>query len=241
VSAPHPRAWGLATSRLTAAELERFGALLDAAERRRAEALAPGPQRAAYVAAHGALRLLLSSMTGVDPRAWSFARGRHGKPCIDGSLQAGDVRFSLAHTDGFAAVAAAFGRDVGIDAEALDRAVDADGIAARHFTRRERGGLVRLGAAERRRRFFRLWTVKEAVLKAAGTGLRTPLDAFDVRLRPLGIVPHDPALGSPEHWSVRTFRATRRHVVAFAYRDERPDAGKIAVRLVRTNGAEMAC
>jgi 4'-phosphopantetheinyl transferase len=69
---------------------------------------------------------------------------------------------------------------VGIDVERLDRAVNVDLLAARCFSDSEVAALGRSGSA--RTYFVELWTLKEAFLKAAGSGLSQPLHSasFDV-------------------------------------------------------------
>jgi 4'-phosphopantetheinyl transferase len=76
------------------------------------------------------------------------------------------------------AVAAA---DVGIDIERPDtRGVDVDAFATRFFAPDETAALRQLAGRRKLRMFFRLWTLKEAFVKALGGGLRIPLDAFAV-------------------------------------------------------------
>ena len=212
------RLWGIDTSRFSPNDALGFEVFLDEPERHRAARFGAVAYRATYVLAHASARLLLSSMSGVDPGVLALRRTRRGKPFIDPAMNACGIRFSIAHTDGFAAVAAAFGRDVGVDVEAIDRSVEGARIAQRHFTPRERRELAELEGEAQHDRFFAFWTMKEAVLKAAGTGLHTPLDALDVYLAPARIATRHAALAAPGGWSVETFRPTRRHLVALAHR-----------------------
>ena len=64
-----------------------------------------------------------------------------------------------------------------MDVECIDRVVDIAGIAARFFSAGETAQLLALDGAARRSRFFELWTLKEALAKARGTGMA--LDAAD--------------------------------------------------------------
>jgi 4'-phosphopantetheinyl transferase len=71
-----------------------------------------------------------------------------------------------------------------VDVEAVRELCDADAIAARFFSPRERQCYLALDPRDRPLAFFRCWTRKEAFIKAVGDGLHFPLDAFDVSLAP---------------------------------------------------------
>ena len=160
---------------------------LSADEHARAARFAFPDDRARYIAAHDALRRLLARRMGVAPQDLVFDQGKHGKPFVAGVANPPD--FSLSHSAELAAVAIARrtgGRTcgVGIDIEAVrpvDLALAEEFFAAeevRELKRiREHGGDW-IGA------FFQLWTGKEAVVKAIGTGLSTPLDDLALCLHP---------------------------------------------------------
>jgi len=86
-----------------------------------------------------------------------------------GALPAARAHLSLARAGDLVAVAGRLDGPVGIDIEALDRVASAgfDDVA---FTARERTAIADADEPDLLR--GRLWTAKEALLKAAGTGLR---------------------------------------------------------------------
>lgn len=73
--------------------------------------------------------------------------------------------FSLSHSDGGLAVAVSRG-PVGVDLEKV-RSRDTDSLAQRVFTPEEMTAYTRLSAEEKTPFFFRTWTAKEALFKAA--------------------------------------------------------------------------
>jgi 4'-phosphopantetheinyl transferase len=139
-----------------------------------------GPHAAAeHVAAYALTRLLLSKIDGRPPASWSFARTPTGKPIVETASNRGALTFSRSHTGGFAAVAVTAGAEVGLDVERRDRRLDARQLSARYFLHSELCELQTLDDETARRRFLQQWTAKEALLKAAGTGLRE-LASIDV-------------------------------------------------------------
>ncbi|MFE5485766.1 4'-phosphopantetheinyl transferase family protein [Streptomyces sp. NPDC056527] len=170
--------------------------LLDAQERAKADSFTHRRDRSMYLAAHVGLRLVLADRLGVHPRGLRFGRDRcahcggpAGRPVLlDGP---GGLHFSLSHCAGVTLLGVA---DVlvGVDAEPLPGRRTVELCLARLHPR-EREELLRVPWAERPLRFCRLWTRKEAYLKALGTGLGRGLDRDY-----LGVGRQ----GRPEDWSV---------------------------------------
>jgi 4'-phosphopantetheinyl transferase len=159
-------------------------AMLSDSERRRAARLAFDRDRRRFVLARAELRRLLAARLGVRPRSIDLVYGPHGKPALGPGLAASGLRFNVSHRDDVAVYAFAWGREVGVDVEAVRLVHDADRIAARTFSRAEGAAYRALGPADRPLGFFRCWTRKEAFVKATGEGLSRPLGAFDVSLAP---------------------------------------------------------
>ena len=149
-------------------ELEEWAGrhpVLDRIERRRAEA---GGERGREARAGAVLlRLAVAARTGqspeeVDVRRWCATCGGtdHGRPRLSDGLAA-----SVSHSGGLVAVAVADSSWVGIDLEQV-RPVPAADLARVVFEAEERD-LVGDDLAV----FFDVWTVKEALAKASGSGI----------------------------------------------------------------------
>ena len=161
---------------------------LSAAERQRAARFALDRHRRRYIAARAQLRRLLGERLREAPEAIEFVYGRRGKPALAPRFAASELRFNLSHCGDVALYAFAQAREIGVDIEEVRPLRDADDVAARFFSPRERLDYRGLPAAERAQGFFNCWTRKEAFIKALGGGLHIPLGCFDVSL-----VPGEPA------------------------------------------------
>jgi len=136
--------------------------------------------RDSWQAAHSLVRLALGHYTGVNPRDLKFATGPHGKPEI--APPGSDLRFSLSHTRGFVGCAISKRALLGFDVEDVMRTLDR-GIAAQCLTEAETEFVRPDFSDDWRSRFFEIWTLKEAYIKALGLGLSIPLSGFEfVRL-----------------------------------------------------------
>jgi 4'-phosphopantetheinyl transferase len=152
-------------------------ALLSAVERGRADAFHFARDRALYTAAHAGLRRVLARELGAEPAELAFTVEEGGRPRLAGET---GLHFSLSHAGDRALVAVARTPRVGVDVEVARPGVDVERLAARNYTASERAELAALAGDERRSAFYRVWTRKEAYVKALGKGLFHPLDAFDV-------------------------------------------------------------
>ncbi len=147
-------------------ELGRLATLLDGPELARAERLRIPEARRRFIAARATLRSILGEVTAVDPRAVRFAYGEHGKPRLAG----GGPCFNASDSGDHVAVALA-SAELGVDLELLRRLERPEGLARRICTDDEHAAWTLLPDADRDAALLRLWTAKEAALKALGTGL----------------------------------------------------------------------
>jgi 4'-phosphopantetheinyl transferase len=114
-------------------------------------------------------RVLSEYAAEVDPAQWQFQASAEGRPSLAPPFDRSGLHFNLAHTEGVVAMAVCRHARVGVDVEKAGRAPLA--VAERYFSAAEVAQLHALPAEAQPRRFVKLWTLKEAYLKAMGTGL----------------------------------------------------------------------
>lgn len=119
-----------------------------------------------FTAARAALRTVLASTTGTTPEGIDFAFGPHGKPY----LAVGGPHFNASDSGDFVVIALSHA-EVGVDIEAHRRLARHERLADRVCTEQELELLRKTPREERHDLLLRLWTCKEAALKAIGTGL----------------------------------------------------------------------
>lgn len=161
---------------------ERLAATLSADERARARRLGCERQRRRFVVRRGWLRAILGAELGLAPAAVVLAEGEHGKPRLAGAERR--LRFSLSSSGGLAVYALAWDREVGIDVERLAPVPELPELAAHLFSPGERAHVRDLDGEARLAAFYRVWTRKEALVKAAGTGIAVPLAGIDTLAGP---------------------------------------------------------
>lgn len=156
---------------------------LSAEERSRADRFKSVTARHRFIVGRATLREILSRYLQVRPAEITIAYGPHGKPtlAVHPSLQ-----FNLSHSHDVALLAVRCGRPVGIDVERLDDSPDHVAIAAESFAVDEARSVATAAPADRTATFLRLWTRREAVLKALGVGLtgasQESVDAADAEV-----------------------------------------------------------
>ncbi|MGH2538787.1 MAG: 4'-phosphopantetheinyl transferase family protein [Candidatus Promineifilaceae bacterium] len=175
--------WLVRLDRLQPAQ-EQLRAVLSADEQAQAGRFRFEPDRQRYCAGRYALRTILGRYLALEPGRLAFSYTAYGRPLLAATYAGSGLRFSLSHSQGLFLLGVTRWREIGLDVEFLRRLPDAEKIAGRFFAAGERAALGRLPAADREEAFFRLWTCKEAYIKALGSGLFQPLDEFEVAFIP---------------------------------------------------------
>ncbi|WP_247563763.1 4'-phosphopantetheinyl transferase superfamily protein [Bradyrhizobium sp. 188] len=198
--------------------IREWRSCLDAAELARSDGFYFDADRITYIGAHWLLRNALAATGGLPPSQWRFVTGRHGKPQIDAALGRSDLCFNLSHSKGLVACAVATGVAIGIDVELISSTRAEFDIASRYFGVDEIALLRSKPPDEQSQTFFRLWTLKEALIKATGEGLHRALDSFSFSLDPTAVTFRSGDVEQAGAWVFFEYRPTLRHAMAVAMR-----------------------
>jgi len=152
---------------LPAEMLGRLALLLSADERSKAQAFKFPHLRDRYIAARGMLRQTLAGYLADDPAGLRFVTGDYGKPALAGDA----LHFNVSHTADALLIAIADIADIGVDIETVKPHRNLDSLAKRCFSEREYREWRQLAEEEQLLVFYRLWTKKEAFVKAVGRGI----------------------------------------------------------------------
>jgi 4'-phosphopantetheinyl transferase len=175
--------WCVFLDDVTEPELSTYRELASPDELLRCDRFLVAEAQRRYLVSRALVRTALSEYANVAPAGWAFAANPHGKPSI--LEPAGtELQFNVSHTAGLAVCAVTRGAEVGVDAEFVDQDFAAVSVARLSFTPEEAALLDAASPEERMRRFFQLWTLKEAFIKGIGRGLNLPMKEFSIRMDP---------------------------------------------------------
>jgi 4'-phosphopantetheinyl transferase len=177
---------------------------LSVAERSRAKGYRFDRDRRRFLSSRTLLRLLLSAYVDAPPAKLEFdttcrfCGELHGKPRLVGADP--DFDFSLAYAEGAFLLAISAAGPVGADIEAIPPLDSIDDLLLAAATAAEARAMSVMEAEDRRHALARLWTLKEAVLKATGHGLG--VDPRELELSGLDSAPR--LAGTPREWGTPT-------------------------------------
>ncbi|MBV1893979.1 MAG: 4'-phosphopantetheinyl transferase superfamily protein [Ilumatobacteraceae bacterium] len=152
--------------------------ILSEEERGRHRRYRRASDRDLFLAAHAVVRHVLSRYASIPPGEWVFETNQYGRPEIANLGVPRGLRFNLSHTDGMIALIVHDEVDTGVDVERVGRLDDLHSVSKTVFADSERSDFLALSEADQTERFYRLWTLKEAFIKAKGMGLSLPLKDF---------------------------------------------------------------
>jgi 4'-phosphopantetheinyl transferase len=167
-------------------ELDALFSLLSPDEKVRADRFYFEMDRNRFVVGRGLLRTIIGGYMDMAPSQVAFVYGNYGKPALGLGSWNKPLEFNLSHSKDLALYIFSWGHRVGIDVEYIRPMPDLDDFAEQFFSPRETEVLKSLSEEEKYDAFFKLWTCREAFLKAHGSGLTTPLNLVEISLEAEG-------------------------------------------------------
>lgn len=155
-------------------------ALLDAEETQRARRFVVEPPRRRFALCRAALRINLCERLHCRNEQLSFGYLEHGKPVAQVSGQRTPIGFNLSHSGRHGLIAIAAQEQLGIDVEERKPGRNFDGIGESVYGPAERRLLTKSKGPRKAAFFYQLWTLKEALIKALGTGFTLNPSTFEV-------------------------------------------------------------
>jgi len=154
-----------------------------------------------YIVAHALLRQSVSAIAGVTPDCVKIRRAQNGKPELLQDSVTTPIRFNLSHTEDMVMVALARDVEVGVDVERLDRKF-APEIVEYLCSAEEAQEISLLSTQHQSVAYIELWTLKEALVKASGQGLRVRINEIYCALNLPRLLRSGPLPERPTAWSV---------------------------------------
>ena len=154
--------------------------LLDDEERRRSDRFVVKGARRRFSLCRAALRINLCERLGCTNDNLSFGYLEHGKPFAKVNGAPSPVSFNVSHSGSHGLIGFAEHDGLGVDLE--ERAPDRnfDGIGSSVYGPAERRALTAATGPQKVDLFYRLWSLKEALIKALGTGFSLNPSRFEV-------------------------------------------------------------
>ncbi|XP_051150411.1 uncharacterized protein LOC127264885 [Andrographis paniculata] len=130
----------------------------------------------------------------INPKSLKFRRNIHGKPEVEwpfsNDLRPPPLHLNISHTSSLIACGVTVNSQIGVDMEEKDRSLrhSVIALARRYFTQDEVNFLEDISDPQiQRMEFIKLWTLKEAYVKALGKGFSgAPFKTFSIRFKGTG-------------------------------------------------------
>lgn len=176
-------------------------------------------------------RYQTNNNTVVDPRSLKFKKNLYGKPEVDWEVHDPKLQFNISHTDSLIACGVTVNVPVGIDVEDKTRKMRHDvlSLAKRFYSSEEVKFLSSIADTEaQREEFIKLWTLKEAYVKALGKGFSaSPFNTFSVTRSNAGSYS---LCGKAEGWKFMLLElAASSHYAAICIRGEEEEGMNVIV------------
>jgi len=176
--------WYIDKSRFSKEQVLNFRKFLSEEEKAKADRFHFEKDQTRYIITHGILNQLIANYLNIKLSDILFEKNKKQKPFIKGYPH---LQFNLTYSLNYILIAFRFCKEnqmnysnlqIGVDVEDVTRSIDIALIIKDYFTFEEQNEI--LNAPSPANVFFKLWTRKEALVKATGTGLTNQLKTYNL-------------------------------------------------------------
>ncbi|MDJ0519440.1 MAG: 4'-phosphopantetheinyl transferase superfamily protein [Trichodesmium sp. MO_231.B1] len=196
--------------KLLPSQIEELSTILSSDEIERANKFYFERDKNRFIIARGKLRKILSRYLNIEPEKLQFTYSDRGKPYLTDT----SILFNLSHSQDLALYAITQVNSIGIDLEYIRPMNDAENLAKRFFSHQEYNLISQLPPQKQQETFFKLWTCKEAYLKATGDGLAGGLEKVEISLNPVEFFSINQDIKETARWYLHQFIPQPNYIAA---------------------------
>lgn len=207
--------WRIQTETFSS-EIDKLKLLLTSAETKKINRYQSAANRQTRITSRAILKVLLGRYLSLNPADIKLTYNQHAKPIIE-NVSLKTVNFNVSHSGNWILMAIAL-NPIGIDIEYVNTSFTYQNLLDFSFNVAEKHEIEK--AEFRHQQFYKLWTRKEALLKATGKGLIDEL----AQIPSLDGQHRNPSqfTNSAENWQILSFKVDENHVASTAFMPIKP-------------------
>lgn len=185
--------------------------LLDLQETEKTQRYHQEKDRQSRIISRAVLRILLGRYLATGPKEIRFQLNYNKKLLLQ-NISAKNLHFNVSHSGDWILIAVSI-NPIGVDAEQINASFTYQNLLDFSFSLEEKNYIQ--SAANSHQSFYKLWTRKEALLKATGKGLIDDL----ISVPSLDGIHQNPEhiTGSAESWQITSFEIDENHLGSAAF------------------------
>lgn len=200
-------------------DIDNLFSLLSDEEKLRIKQFRKAEKQHQFLVSRAVLRCLLNALLKMpSPRDLTFTLNAYGKPAL--AVNSEKLQFNLSHSGTTVLIAITSGRACGVDIESIDRTRQVHDLAKFYFHPTEFNTLKHTSdELADVMRFYKLWTLKEAFIKAEGKGMAIPGDGFyfdDIESVNPQVIVTEPSVASEQTWLFSHYFCSNAYSTALA-------------------------
>ena len=134
------------------------------------------------IISRGILRQVISKYLNIDVEGIEFSYNKFGKPLLSSKLDDFNLHFNMSHSEQLGIFAFAKGKAIGVDVEEIKSSLNLEDVIELCLSDFEKSWFYDVSAGMRKEVFYKIWTAKEAFIKALGTGFFFPVKNIEFKL-----------------------------------------------------------
>ncbi len=180
--------------------INRFNAVLSEEEKYRINKYKFKYLRDRHTLSKGLLKSFISNYLNIETEEIKFLQNEYGKPSLHPELNNIDLQFNVSHSEHLGMFAFTTGQEIGIDVELIQEIPNLNEIVNMCFSDFEKEWLYKSELGLQKELFYKVWTCKEAFIKAIGTGLSFPLKEIEFKINNNKTIEFQSIHGDLSYW-----------------------------------------